>query len=347
MKIIFYLLLMLSVGRCELDQIFDTQTVGVGDDVALKCARESSGSLFWFRLVSGDLPKVLGKTFSFETDPRITATEEPGFFVLLIKEAKLSDAAVYFCMKKYKNNFTFLKGIDLRVKGPDTTAVPPSDPVRPGASLSLQCSVLSDSENKTCPGGHSVCCFRAGSHQCHPSFNYTDGNRVAEHEKNPDGLSQKKCVYSFFKNVSSSDAGTCFCAAATCEDTFSISNDSKLNTEALNMWNSQKNNTVVCLLCAALVISLIVIAFLTYSVKKLKKKSCACCDDAFALQTSAASAGGHQQSQQTDEDSLVYSAPTFTSRKTSKGGTRDAKTDEEESIYSHVRARGLESENQT
>ncbi|XP_035857096.1 signal-regulatory protein beta-2-like isoform X3 [Sander lucioperca] len=295
MMIVVYLLLMLRVGRCTDDQIFENRTVGVGGDVRLTCTRESTGSLFWIRLVSGEFPKVLGKTFSFESDPRITATEEPRTFVLHIAKARLSDTAVYYCMKIHRQNFTFLKGADLRVEGPepDPTAVPPSDPVGPGDSVTLQCSVLSDSENKTCPEEQSVFCFRAGSHQCGPGFNYTQGNSVEEHEKNPEGLSTKKCIYSLFKNVSSSDGGTYYCAVVTCGEIFS-GNGSKLETEA-----------------------------------------------AVALQTNAATASGHQQSQQTDED-LVYSAPIFTSRKASKGGTRDAKTEEEESIYSDVRAQGLD-----
>ncbi|XP_039669688.1 uncharacterized protein LOC120566986 [Perca fluviatilis] len=342
MMIVVYLLLMLRVGRCTDDQIFETRTVGVGGDVRLTCPRKSTGSLFWIRLVSGEFPKVLGKTFSFESDPRITATEEPGTFVLHIAKARLSDTAVYYCMRIHQHNFTFLKGADLRVEGPepDPTAVPPSDPVGPGDSVTLQCSVLSDSENKTCPEEQSVFCFRAGSHHCGPGFNYTQGNSVEEHEKNPEGLSTKKCIYSFFKNVSSSDGETYHCAVVTCGEIFS-GNGSKLETEAVNMQDSQKDHTVICLLGAALAISLIVIAFLIYSIKKLKKKSCGCCNTAVGLQTNAATASGHQQSQQTDED-LVYSAPIFTSRKASKGGTRDAKTEEEESVYSDVRALGLE-----
>ncbi|KAI3351540.1 hypothetical protein L3Q82_020384 [Scortum barcoo] len=38
-----------------------------------------------------------------------------------------------------------------------------SDSVRPGDLMTLQCSVLSDSENKTCPGDHNVYWFKTGS----------------------------------------------------------------------------------------------------------------------------------------------------------------------------------------
>uniref|UniRef100_A0A8D0ATD4 Ig-like domain-containing protein n=1 Tax=Sander lucioperca TaxID=283035 RepID=A0A8D0ATD4_SANLU len=266
---IIIIIIIIIIRGCTDDQIFENRTVGVGGDVRLTCTRESTGSLFWIRLVSGEFPKVLGKTFSFESDPRITATEEPRTFVLHIAKARLSDTAVYYCMKIHRQNFTFLKGfytfLNFPGPEPDPTAVPPSDPVGPGDSVTLQCSVLSDSENKTCPEEQSVFCFRAGSHQCGPGFNYTQGN----------------------SNVSSSDGGTYYCAVVTCGEIFS-GNGSKLETEG---------NCIVF------------IFFLKFS--------------------------------QTDED-LVYSAPIFTSRKASKGGTRDAKTEEEESIYSDVRAQGLD-----
>uniref|UniRef100_A0A8P4KFU3 Ig-like domain-containing protein n=1 Tax=Dicentrarchus labrax TaxID=13489 RepID=A0A8P4KFU3_DICLA len=89
-----------------------------------------------------------------------------------------------------------------------------SDPVHPEDSMTLQCSVLSDSDNKTCPGDHSVFWFRAGSDQSHPNIIYTDGNRHDECEKRSN--TQKSCVYRFTKNISSSDAGTYYCAVATC-----------------------------------------------------------------------------------------------------------------------------------
>ncbi|XP_078025598.1 uncharacterized protein LOC144463831 [Epinephelus lanceolatus] len=331
MKTVLYLLLMLRVGRCTVEQIFETKTVGVGADVTLTCPRKSSGSIFWMRLVSGDIPKVLGKTFSFERDPRITATEKPGKFVLHIKNTRQSDTAVYLCVKIHQQTFTLLKGADLKVGAPEPaiTAAPPSDPVCPGDSVT-QCSALSDSENKTC-----VCCLRAGLLQCLPSLNCSQENSAEEHEKNLEG-----CLYRFLKNVSSSDAGTYNCAVATCEERLS-GNRSELNTED-TMWDSQRNQIVVSLLCAALAISLIVIAFLIYSVKKLKKESCGCCNASVALQTNAAAASGDQQIQQTDEDSLVYSAPIFTRRQASKEGTRDGKPEEEESIYTDVRALELD-----
>uniref|UniRef100_A0A671Y0L3 Ig-like domain-containing protein n=1 Tax=Sparus aurata TaxID=8175 RepID=A0A671Y0L3_SPAAU len=110
-----------------------------------------------------------------------------------------------------------------------------SDPVRPGDLKTLQCSVLSDSETKTCPGDHSVFWFRVGSDKSHPNILYTDGNRRDECEDRSN--TQKSCVHHFSKNISSSDAGTYYCAVATCGEIL-FGNGDKVEIEGnINMIN--------------------------------------------------------------------------------------------------------------
>ncbi|XP_039975747.1 uncharacterized protein LOC120785253 isoform X4 [Xiphias gladius] len=118
------------------------------------------------------------------------------------------------------------------------------------------------------------------------------GNSTCEYERNPEVVSTKKRVFPFSKNISFSDAGTCYCAVATCGTV----KGSKLYTEAVNVCHSQRDNTVLFLLCAALAISLIVIAFLIFSNKKLKKNSKGCYATV-DLQTDT-KASGCQESQQ-------------------------------------------------
>ncbi|XP_074505788.1 signal-regulatory protein beta-2-like [Sebastes fasciatus] len=244
MMIVFYFLLMLRVGRCTDDQIFEIKTVDVGDDVTLTCPRQESESqetLFWVRLVSGNFPEFLGGTFIFDykavnKTPRFTAEQGPGTFLLHIHETKPSDTGVYYCIKVNQLKMTFLKGTFLRIKGPepDISAVIQdftSDPVRPGDSVTLQCSVLSDSESK-CPGEHSVFWFRAGSDESHPSLIYAHGNG-GECENSTEARSPQKCVYSFSKNVGSSDAGTYYCAVATCGEIL-FGNGTKLDVEVID-----------------------------------------------------------------------------------------------------------------
>lgn len=98
---------------------------------------------------------------------------------------------------------------------PVITKSAPADPVRPGDSVTLQCSVLSVSEETECPEGQKVFWFKAGSDRSPPHVIYVHGNRDGC-EQSPEAPPPHRCVYSFSKNISSSDAGTYYCAAATC-----------------------------------------------------------------------------------------------------------------------------------
>uniref|UniRef100_A0A665WD57 Ig-like domain-containing protein n=1 Tax=Echeneis naucrates TaxID=173247 RepID=A0A665WD57_ECHNA len=230
---------------------FQMKTVDVGENVKLTCQRQvdSDAKLFWIRLVSGSFPEVLGGAFSFNHTsdqlsfvneiPRFTTKQEPGTFSLYIKEMERSDTGLYYCVKARNFDIMFLTGTFLTVKGaePEVTTnfqLPPSDPVRPGDSVTLQCSVLFDSEKKTCPGDHSVYWFRAGSDEAHPSFIYAHGNNRDHCKKSPESESTQKCDYVFSKTVSSSDAGTHYCAVATCGEIL-FGNGTKLDIDKLEI----------------------------------------------------------------------------------------------------------------
>ncbi|KAM7000525.1 uncharacterized protein LKV04_005380 [Tautogolabrus adspersus] len=228
---------------------------------------------------------------------------------------------------------TVLKGTFLQIKGPEpgiTTVVQDisQDPVHPGDPMSLQCSVLSESKNNKCPGKHRVFWFRAGSDTTHPSVIYTHGNRPGGCEESPEAHSPQKCVYSFSKTVSSSDTGTYFCAVAACGEIL-FGNGTKIDIKGAD------NRTIVIALfvvSAALAISLIFIAFLIHIIRT---KSCDSCKAAEVLQTHPAAADRRRQ--QSAEDSLVYSAPTFSKRRTEKREKRKVKAATEETIYTVVR----------
>ena len=100
-----------------MEQSFETKTVAVGENVALICRCGPLDTVFWIRPVSGKPPEFY-KTFSSTSfDPRIRTTEEPGTFVLRITNAMPRDTGVYYCLKIEHKNFTFLKGMDLKVQG--------------------------------------------------------------------------------------------------------------------------------------------------------------------------------------------------------------------------------------
>ncbi|XP_026185575.1 signal-regulatory protein beta-2-like [Mastacembelus armatus] len=330
MLIIFHLLLLLRVKRCTGDLSFVTKTVEVGDEVTLTCTRQTSdydAMFYWIRLVSGNFPEFLGGTFSFNYDgvtttPHITTKQGPGSFFLHINEIKPSDAGVYYCIKVDLLDMKFLNGTFLRFKGPKpeiTSAlhIAPSDPVRPGDSVTLQCSVLSDSEVKMCPANHSVYWFRAGSDDSHPSVIYAHGNSGDQCERSPEVPSLQKCVYNFSKNISSSDAGTYYCAVATCGQIY-FGNGTKLDIEETNMW-SQTASPIIFLLSG--VSSLIVIACLICAIKR---NSCDYCKVAAALHKNS------QKSQQNNEDTWAYSAAIFTVMRTGSGAIKKVQTAERE-----------------
>ncbi|XP_041654065.1 uncharacterized protein LOC121516728 [Cheilinus undulatus] len=339
MLAVLALLLMLGLSRSTVNKKIEIKTVRVGDDVKLTCPRESSTpspvQLFWFRQVSGDLPEFLGGAYSFDSDivnktPHTTLKQEPGTFVLIINQTQLSDTGLYFCVKGDVLYMTLLKGVFLRTEGPEsdiTTIIEDlsPDPDHPDL-MTLQCSVLSDSETKTCPGNHNVFWFRSGSDEAHPSVIYTHGNRRDECEESPETQSPQKCVYSFSKTVSSSDAETYYCAVATCGQML-FGHGTEITTKG--------DKTALFMVSSALALSLILNAVLIYSIKT---KSSVFGKAADALTTNAAAASAAQQGQQGAEASLIYCAPAFSKKRTGKRERRNVKAAEEETVYSGIRA---------
>ncbi|XP_041653960.1 uncharacterized protein LOC121516647 isoform X2 [Cheilinus undulatus] len=322
MLVVFYFLVMLRVGGCMNDGIFDNQTVVVGDEVNMKCETEASGSFYWIRLGSRNFPEYLGKSFNIPNlNSHITITTDNGLLTLHIKKAQLRDTGLYYCLSTSQRTLTFLTGTNLTVTAkPAVPTVLPPGPVLPVDPVPPE-----ESKEKTCPGEHSVCCYRAGSHQLYPGLNREIS---AENQQNPAGLSVKKCICSFIQNSSATDPGTCLCAVDSCEEIL----ENRSNTKD----QVNKDSQTSLLLCAALAVCLIIIACLIYFIRNLKKSSCGCFTAETSLQRERETGSSDQQNQQADEDSLIYSAPTFTKRKTVKAETKDVKSEEKESVYAHV-----------
>ncbi|XP_078025599.1 uncharacterized protein LOC117260864 [Epinephelus lanceolatus] len=207
-------------------------TVQLGEPVTLTCVLtndESTDEVSWYKQSAGETLKLIVRLRK-----RVNPVYRPEFSALRLNvnlHKKISsltilrtiqeDEGMYHCTVMERAEITWtgtylsLKGNTQRTSNYAVVQWPTvSDPVRPGASMSLQCSVLSDSKNKMCPGDHSVFWFRAGSDKSHPDIIYTDENRRDEYERRSG--SPKSCVYHFSKNISSSDAGTYYCAVATC-----------------------------------------------------------------------------------------------------------------------------------
>uniref|UniRef100_A0A3Q1H6K6 Ig-like domain-containing protein n=1 Tax=Anabas testudineus TaxID=64144 RepID=A0A3Q1H6K6_ANATE len=196
-------------------------TVQLDKPVTFTCFLPDEGlksrQLFWYKQSAGDELKLIATLKKFSnpqyapgfSNLRLEVKHSEHISNLTILRTIHEDEGMYHCALVDWTNTTWT---GMYFERTSTVVQTVSDPVRPGDSVTLQCSVLSNFDNKTCPGDHSVYWFRAGSDKSHPEIIYTGRND--ECEKRPDSV--KSCVYHFSKTVSSSDAGTYYCAVATC-----------------------------------------------------------------------------------------------------------------------------------
>ncbi|XP_069027610.1 uncharacterized protein [Embiotoca jacksoni] len=330
------------------DTIIPITTVQVGQPAtligALPNLSVSRREVHWYKQSFGESLKVI-VTLRTLTEPKYApefsnsrweVKIDNNFSNLTIVRTIPEDEGVYHCATTewlmdtdWSGTYLVIKGNSQRTSNYTVTQWPTaSGPGRDSATL--QCSILSDNENKMCPGDHSVFWFRAESDESHPDTIYTDGNRNNECEKKSDA--QESCDYRFSKKISSSDAGTYYCAVATCGR---ILFRKGMKNDLQGCMFSQEGSTVIFLLCAVLAISLIVIAVLIHAIKKNKSDSCKA---AVGLQKKRIG----QKHQQKDEDTWIYSAVVFTMMKADRNAVKDAKAAEREKIYTAVKALGLD-----
>ncbi|XP_029973061.1 uncharacterized protein LOC115406914 isoform X2 [Salarias fasciatus] len=337
MFVTFCFLLMIRVAGSSDDQTFDIKSVAAQQNVTLTCPRSFGVKdlLFWLRIISGHQPEFLGGTYAFDLNKvtqttHFTTKQGPGTFILHINHTQINDTGLYYCIRTSKTNMTFLRGVLLKVKAP------PSDAVHPGESVSLQCSVLSDSEKKTCSEDYKVHWFRAGSHQSHPSFIYTHGDNAEC------GKSSQKCFYSFSKNVSVSDAGTYYCAVAACGEVM-FGNGVKLDIKDPNMQTLINTVIALCIVCVALAGSLTVSICLIWTIKKKNCNNDGEPDSSNQQRHQAYLAKSAPTFSRTKlANSGIYSVAVFTMMKTNSGGRGDVSMSERERIYAAVQALGLD-----
>uniref|UniRef100_A0A4W5PCY1 Ig-like domain-containing protein n=1 Tax=Hucho hucho TaxID=62062 RepID=A0A4W5PCY1_9TELE len=152
---------------------------------------------------------------------------------LTISKTEPGDSATYYCSTTAIYEQTFGEGTVLIVKTASSNIVlqqPVSESVQPGDSVTLNCTIRTE----TCVGGHSVYWFRHGSGESRPGIIYTHGDRSDQCEKSPEaGSPTQSCVYNLPKrNLSPSDAGTYYCAVASCGEIL-FGNGTKLDIKVL------------------------------------------------------------------------------------------------------------------
>ncbi|XP_030595575.1 signal-regulatory protein beta-2-like [Archocentrus centrarchus] len=214
--------------------LMPAKIVQLGESATLTCAlpeQLSSRAVYWYKQSIGEtlnLIAALYKTTAPEYGPefsksRFNVNIDENFSSLSILKTVQEDEGIYHCgitewiNAEWSGTYLFVKGNTQRASIYTVVQQPvESKLVHPGDTETLHCSVFSDSENETCPGDHNVFWFRAGSHKSHPNILYTHKNGHRECENRSESL--RRCLYHFSKNISSSDAGTYYCAVATCGD---------------------------------------------------------------------------------------------------------------------------------
>ncbi|KAM9470632.1 uncharacterized protein Hap1MRO34_012571 [Clarias gariepinus] len=246
----------------------------------------------------------------------IMETTDNSFFLTISCVGK-EHGGLYYCGKFSWENFALSNGTFLDVEGESDVKVSVSqrgrlDSVPAGASVTLQCSVLSESRAAEL----QVLWFRAAPPQSHPQIIYTHHNSSHQCES---GSSTHTCVYNFSKNILSlNDTGTYYCAVAVCGKII-FGNGTRVQIEDFK--NIVRSLGPDGIYLAALAVCVLVIFTQAYIICKMRH-----CYQVKPQQDSA-----HLDR---DETEVNYAALDF-NKKNSKRGTRK-KEKPEDCVYSEV-----------
>ncbi|XP_039669007.1 uncharacterized protein LOC120566550 [Perca fluviatilis] len=223
LAVLILLSTMYLIRTAEVPHQISLTVVEVGRNVTLECPVSETGGKFFYwykqplgytfqRVVAEILSKLaIDKQFN---NSRFTVTKRDAQYFLTITNISKEDEATYFCHYgvTYSESFNgiFLAVNDLnQQKAVYVKQSPETESVKPGDSVTLQCSLLSKTKGNTdqCPGEHRVYWFRSGSGESHLGIIYTHSDEEEE----------RSCVYSLSKTIqNSSDTGTYYCAVVTC-----------------------------------------------------------------------------------------------------------------------------------
>ncbi|XP_045577683.1 uncharacterized protein [Salmo salar] len=198
---------------------------------------------------------------------------------------------------------------------------PVSESVQPGDSVTLNCTI----HTETCAGEHSVYWFRHGSGESRPGIISTHGNRSDQCEQSPEaGSPTQSCVYNLPKrNLSLSDAGTYYCAVASCGEIL-FGNGTKLD---IHKYDFPLTPTALVLVISNIVVVIVIILLTCWICKERTRGP----EDA----TDRSPTPPVNQNQ--DSDVVNYAAVSFTTNKSSSSRRQRAQTSREDAEYSEVR----------
>ncbi|XP_038163387.1 uncharacterized protein LOC119798116 [Cyprinodon tularosa] len=227
MILLWVTLLLVHQGRTLVPVI----TVTLGEPATLTCdlPKEWLGikSIHWYKQSTGDTLRVitmLRKNTAPKYGPGVLASRLEITYLekvsnLTILRTTEEDEGMYHCAvldwteNTWSGTYLSLRGnIKKTINYTIVQRSRTTNTVNVEDTETLECSILSGSQTKTCPGELQVFWFRARSSNSYPEIVFTSGVPQDVCMKKHD----RKCVYSFFKNVSISETGTYYCALATC-----------------------------------------------------------------------------------------------------------------------------------
>ncbi|KAI4878215.1 hypothetical protein NFI96_012660, partial [Prochilodus magdalenae] len=220
----------LLLHMCAVVHLDQLRIAEVGDSVHLPClsSKDAKTTSVWMKQNPGEKPAIIATSYQqqpgtfkngFEKSGRFKTHKSAESFNLTITDLEPSDTAIYYCAVIFFTDITFAEGTALVVKGAPLTSYkvhqePVLEAVRPGDSVTLQCTVLTE----RCFGKHSVYWFRPGSGESHPGIIHTAKDTLDECTTNFESdYPTQSCVYELpMLDFSLSHAGTYYCAVAAC-----------------------------------------------------------------------------------------------------------------------------------
>ncbi|XP_061090012.1 uncharacterized protein LOC133123558 [Conger conger] len=286
----------------------------------------------WLKQPLGQKPQLVATASRFGSDvtfpnefknsTRLRPKGTKGNFNLTISQVEPSDSATYYCITTTTlSGISFGDGATLMVMESQSRTVvlqqPESESVQPGDSVTLQCTV----HTETCAGEHSVYWFRQASGESPPGIIHTHGHRSDECQRSSGTVSPtQSCVYNFPKrNLSRSDAGTYYCAVATCGEIL-FGNGTKLHVE-------ENEHLPLYCLAGALVLSVILNVVLALNRSKSSENSRGAASNIQMFREDSSST-------QCRDETMNYVALSFTKKPKVRRNKREVQG---ETVYSDMR----------
>ncbi|XP_024290385.1 uncharacterized protein LOC112259918 [Oncorhynchus tshawytscha] len=326
---------------------------GIGGTVSLTCFCSSDMMTYvaWFKQTVGDKPLPMTSTFhhsqensyfnnftkDFTETQHLSVKRGVDSLNLTISKTESGDSATYYCGIMLMGEVKFGEGTVLIVKGSESNSMsvlqqPVSESVQPGDSVTLNCTI----HTETCAGEHSVYWFRHGSGESPPGIIYTHGDRSDQCEKSPEaGSPTQSCVYNLPKrNLILSDAGTYYCAVASCGEIL-FGKGTKLNID-----HGCKEDHLLLVYCLGVALALCVIFIIVLGcvLYKMTKKIFIPCRGTHPQSSTSSVPSSHEQDQ--DVDTLHYAVLNVVRKKVKAGRQRSAMG--RDTVYSGVRRQNMD-----